>query len=377
MKCCKPERETFKYNTVLSQKHFFTKIWILCCDEAKKMVYLRCELTEFYPTLAERNFNNIADHCYQNNIEHHINHHADQNCRHVLLMIIEFNDNNSADYHFNNPALISLLLITIAWAILLIIIIVPIVLIIKPKRLGCDWLRRQRSPTRRWSLPSLEVPRPHHLHYNRHDHYVHCDHHHDHDHRLHCDDDKDIWRDWQSSSTLEHVTVSKEGLLQVNHLCSFQSFDFHLHIRHYNHFHADADRYTRRAQGFLLSNGEIDQHNGESPLGILINNNDCQWGYWSNLSMGALIKVMGNPHWEYCQWGYRSKLSMGILMKIMGILINQTKNYATAGRSGCAKYQLYDKQQWLSMRILIKIINGDIDQNYYQWGYWSTWFLSM
>ena len=29
------------------------------------------------------------------------------------------------------------------------------------------------------------------------------------------------------------------------------------------------------------------------------------------------------------------------------------------------------------MRILIKIINGDIDQNYYQWGYWSTWFLSM
>ena len=148
-------------------------------------------------------------------------------------------------------------------------------LIIKPKRLGCDWLLRQRSPTRRWSLPSLEVPRPHHLIYDHCDHYVH---HHDHDHRLYCDDDKDIWRDWQSSSTLEHVTVSKEGLLQVNHLYSFPSFDCHLHIFT---FHADADRYRRRAQGFLLSIGEIDQHNGESPLGILINNNDCQWGYRS------------------------------------------------------------------------------------------------
>ena len=87
---------------------------------------------------------------------------------------------------------------------------------------------------------------------------------------------------------MEHVTVSKEGLLQVNHLYSFPSFDCHLHIFT---FHADADRYRRRAQGFLLSIGEIDQHNGESPLGILI-------------KMGALIKVMVNPHWGYCQWGY-------------------------------------------------------------------------
>ena len=109
------------------------------------------------------------------------------------------------------------LVISIAWAILLILVrfitITPLIWssMLKWQRLGCNWILRQRSPARSWSLPSLEVCLHHHLHRDRNDHHHNWDH----------DDHKDIWRDWQSSSKLEHVTVSKEGLVQANHLHSY------------------------------------------------------------------------------------------------------------------------------------------------------------